>query len=860
MFSAEIVKTLMRRVVAVAVMVFCCSLAFQGAPVDAAVHSDFNGDGYDDLAVGVPGEDIGGIEDAGAVHIFYGSANAVPATEQVWHLNSADVPLAAEQSDRFGSSVAAGDFNNDGYDDLAIGIPNKDDGSGQVLVLYGAAAGLSAKGSQIWSQDNLADEPESDDRFGAALAAGDFDADGFADLVIGVPGEDFPDIGPPTVDPPMSVCTNGICLNAGIVNLVWGSASGLTVTGNELWHQDLGISYDGWVEWQDYFGSSLTVGDFDGNGADDLAVGTPGEHTGGGSITGRSQGAVSVYYGTRGVGLTGEGAEYLRQWEGEHGVVGTAQGDDVLGYAVAAGDFNGDGFDDLAAGVPGEGKDIVGGGEDAGAVIIFYGSKGGGLSASSASQSQLLSRNMMGLGSDSAGARWGTAVAAGDYNDDGFFDLAVAAPLDSVDGAVQAGSVSILFGRASRFAASGNQLLSQNTPGIKDAAHPYDWFGQTLTAVDFNGDGVSDVAVGVPFEDVGGIISSGAVNLLLGKQGSGISAANNQYLTQNSLASEDAVEAGDQFSGRAVPRYYHNPWPNEPPAGGGNHPPVLNPIGAKTAEVGQPLTLTITASDADGPAPLSLSATNLPSGANFEDFGGGSGEFSWTPPARAISNSPYSVTFTAAEDGGAGLSVSEEALITVVTQMPTVSTPTIDPNGGTFADPVEVTLQTTTEGALIYYTTDGSIPTIGSINYSAPFTLTTSATINVLAVADGYHDSEIASADFTISGGGPGSTLAKPTISPNGGTFSDSVKVNLQAATAGATIYYTTDGKTPTKTSAKYTAPFTLTTNATVKAFAAANDYDDSEVASAKFTKSSGSGDGGGGGGGGGCFISTAGF
>jgi hypothetical protein len=381
--------------------------------------------------------------------------------------------------------------------------------------------GLAERARQPGLDQTIGDMPK-DDQFGSALVS-DFNADGFP--ICHQRAGRFPDIGPPTVDPPHSVCTNGICLNAGVVNLIFGSAAGLTATGNQLWHQDLGVSYDGWVEWQDYFGSSLAMGDFDGNGADDLAVGTPGEHTGGGDITGRSQGAVSVYYGTRGVGLTGEGAEYLRQWEGSHGVVGTAQGDDVLGYAVAAGDFNGDGFDDLAAGVPGEGKDIVGvGGEDAGAVIIFYGSKGGGLSASSASQSQLLSRNMMGLGSDSAGARWGTAVAAGDYNDDGFFDLAVAAPFDSVDGAVQAGSVNILFGRASRFAASGNQLLSQNTPDIKDAAHPYDWFGQTLTAVDFNGDGVSDTAVGVPFEDVGGIVSSGAVNLLLGKQGSGISA------------------------------------------------------------------------------------------------------------------------------------------------------------------------------------------------------------------------------------------------------------------------------------------------------------------------------------------------
>jgi hypothetical protein len=335
----------------------------------------------------------------------------------------------------------------------------------------------------------------------------------------------------------------------------------LRAAGNQLWHQDRGVSYDGWVEWQDCFGASLVVGYFDGDGADDLAVGVPCEHTGGIDITGRNQGAVSVYYGTSGVGLTGAGAQYLRQWV--DGVAGQAQANDALGYALAAGDFNGDGFDDLAAGVPGEGADIVGG-EDAGAVAIFYGNSGGGLSPTGASRNELLSRSTMGLGGSSAGSRWGTALAAGDFDDDGFADLSVGALLDRVGGAAQAGSVSILFGSKSRFAHSGNQLVHQNTAGIQDAAKAYDWFGQTLAAGDFNGNGVSDLAVGVPFEDVGGIVSSGAVNLLFGARGSGISAANNQFLHQNSPGVQDVVETGDQFGGRVVPILHKNPWPPEP--------------------------------------------------------------------------------------------------------------------------------------------------------------------------------------------------------------------------------------------------------------------------------------------------------
>ena len=474
------------RLVLIAV-VLDIGLMWQVVFANPVVQSDFNGDGYIDLAIGVPGENVGGIVNAGAVHILYGSTGSIPAGDQVWHLNSPNVPLDAASGDRFGEVVAAGDFNDDGYADLAVGIPNKDNATGQVIVMYGGAQGVSATGSQVWNQDILEDTPESDDRFGAALVAGDFNADGYDDLAIGVPGEDFPDIGPPEANPPHSICTNGICTNAGIVNLVYGSAAGLTVTRNELWHQDRGVSFDGWVEWQDCFGSSLAAGDFNADGADDLAVGAPCEHTGGDAVPPRNNGGVSVYYGKVGVGLTGNKAQYIRQWS--NNVVGYPQANDAFGYALAAGDFNGDGFDDLAVGVPGEDEDTTGV-ADVGAVAVFYGRARKGLNISVLSGNDLFFRYAMGLGSGLKDMRWGMSLASGDFNLDGFADLAVGAPMDDVAGATDAGSVSILYGSASRFSGIGNRLITQNTPDMADGAQAYDWFAHTLTTGDFNGDGV----------------------------------------------------------------------------------------------------------------------------------------------------------------------------------------------------------------------------------------------------------------------------------------------------------------------------------------------------------------------------------
>src|SRR5207245_580075 len=181
----------------------------------------------------------------------------------------------------------------------------------------------------------------------------------------------------------------------------------------------------------------------------------------------------------------------------------------------------------------------------------------------------------------------------------------------------------------------------------------------------------------------------------------------------------------------------------------------------------------------------------------------------------------------AAASGMANSSVAS-ATYTIV---PLVATPTFSPAGGTFIASVQVTLTDATPGATIYYTTNGSTPTTASTVDTGPIPVTQTTTLRALAAASGMANSSVASATYTIV-----PLVATPTFSPAGGTFIASVQVTLTDSTPGATIYYTTNGSTPTTASTVYTGPIPVTQTTTLRALAAATGMANSNVASATYT------------------------
>lgn len=155
--------------------------------------------------------------------------------------------------------------------------------------------------------------------------------------------------------------------------------------------------------------------------------------------------------------------------------------------------------------------------------------------------------------------------------------------------------------------------------------------------------------------------------------------------------------------------------------------------------------------------------------------------------------------------------------------------PTFSPAAGAVVAGTEVTLSTTTAGATIYYTTDGSEPTASSSEYSEAFTITAATTIKAIAVKDAT-SSDVATATYTIA-----VPVATPTFTPAEGTYTSNQSVTISTATDGATIYYTTNGDTPTSSSTVYSSAITVSETQTIKAIAV-KDATSSDVASAAYT------------------------
>ncbi len=470
----------------------------------AIATGDLNGDTYDDAAIGVPADDVDGVRDAGAVNVIYGSKFGLSATEvpdQLWHQNVEGAEGEAEVADNFGSAVAVGDFNHDGYDDLAVGVPGEDvDGvadAGAVNIIYGSKDGLSATEvpDQLWHQDTFGveDAAEALDRFGDALTVGRLNGDDYDDLAIGVQAEDV----------------DGV-LDAGAVNVIYGSAAGLStapqaepgsVRVRGFWHQNV-ANVQGGLYPRGGFGTSLATGNFDGDRYDDLAIGRPL--------------SVIVIHGSSG-GLSPRGTVTEFWHQNAPGVEDVVELGDDFGEQVATGDFNHDGYDDLAIGVPGEtiGDELFT--PHNGAVNLIYGSNVG--LSTFATPDQLWHQDVAGVEGDNGTIeRFGHGLAVGRFDGDAYDDLAIGVAADFLLTAPFAGSVNVIHGSSQGLSVGhrADQLWNQDVAEVEDRSERGDRFGWAVATGRFNGDRYDDLAIGVPGENVGSLADAGAVNVIHG--------------------------------------------------------------------------------------------------------------------------------------------------------------------------------------------------------------------------------------------------------------------------------------------------------------------------------------------------------
>jgi hypothetical protein len=509
---------------------------------------DFNGDGIADLAVGVPFEDQDGVGSVGGVNVIYGSASGLTSTGDQF-LDATTFGLSYTTDANFGWALASGDFNGDDRSDLAIGMPGASVGGkqfvGRVLIIDGSPTGLNTATAR-----NLPLLSGPLGSAGSALVWADFNGDTFGDLAIGIPGAD---IGSCSFVPK----------NEGEVQVFYGSAAGLTSLGAQRIRQgsfcfatadDSSLLLGSGRNAFENLGTSLAAGNFNGdslngNPISDLAIGVPFD------VTGAPLGLLSVFGGRVHVLAGSAGGLKAAQsfTQDSPGIGGGAEDRDEFGHSLAVGDFNADLHDDLAIGVPFE--DLLDNtAADAGAVHILLGSFNPGELVTTVDSLFISQTNLSGTSAE-AGDRFGWALTAGRFDDDFQADLAIGSPGEDINSIVNAGIVQVLYGSARGPSLTRTQIWHQNTANIPDAAETGDQFGYALSAWNYGEGSQSDLAIGVPFEDLLSASTgtqqadAGAVIVIYGAS-SGLAATSTtpaELWHQDTAGINDSAQVGDQF-------------------------------------------------------------------------------------------------------------------------------------------------------------------------------------------------------------------------------------------------------------------------------------------------------------------------
>ncbi|MCA9076192.1 MAG: FG-GAP repeat protein [Planctomycetaceae bacterium] len=460
---------------------------FDGFGTAVSNIGDLDGDGIIDIAVGAYNDDDGG-SGRGAIYVLFLNTDGTVKSHQKISSTAGDLTATLDNSDSFGRSLTSlGDLDGDGVTDVAVGTNRDDDGGtsrGAVYILFLNTDGTIKSHQKISDlEGGFTGALNDTDYFGWSVAAlGDLDGDGLTDLAVGALFDD-----------------DGGLISTGAVYVLFLNADGTVKAHQKISHTQ--GNFTAALGFGDFFGTSLTnMGDLDGDGLIELAVGARGDDDGTGNA-----GAVYILSLQQ---ITPPGVVTAEQKISDTvgGFTAVLDNNDGFGEAVAdVGDLNGDGINDLVVGARRDGD----GGSTRGAVYVLFLNADGTVNSH-----QKISSTQGGFTATlDDGDNFGTSIASlGDLDGDSITEIAVGARLDD-DGGDARGAVYVLFLNSDGTVKS-HQKISDTEGGFTGILQNTDIFGSAVANVgDMNGDGVTDLAVGTYLDDDGGN-NRGAVYLL----------------------------------------------------------------------------------------------------------------------------------------------------------------------------------------------------------------------------------------------------------------------------------------------------------------------------------------------------------